>query len=474
MLVEEKRDIEILLVWPAVAKNFTIDAPSMGMAYLAAVLEPFYSVKVLECLTEKIYDPSDVIDYIKDVNPKVVGFSLATLSMPNAEEIVTELLAQEERPVLIAGGPHPSALPEETLAMGFDYVVVGEAEVTIIELMDHIHGKPSAKELDDIDGIVFNRNGQAVRTKKRALLDVTTLPYPAWHYFKVENYKGYVRKIDRCLPIMGGRGCPESCTFCYKGVYGTSLRVRPPEMVIDEIQHLKNNFQIEEFVILDENFTLKKSYVLEFCKLIVERNIDLPWHLGSGVRVDAADEEVVAAMKRAGCYRASLGVESGNEEILKEYKKRINKDQVRNAVKIYKKYGYEVTLFFLVGAPSETRETMMESIKFAIELDPDIVQFNAVMPFPGTALFDYYDSKGRLLTKNWKDYNIFDPDLAPVYNHPNLTHEELKELRNMAYRKFYYRFGYAFKQIRKIRSFTDVKFFFRKAFTFLGFMKSRI
>lgn len=470
----KKSDVDILFVWPSVSNCFTIDAPSMGLAYLAAVLEPHYTVQVLECQTEKVYEPVAVLEYINNVKPKVVGFSLPTLSMPHAEKIVESLKKQENRPILIAGGPHPTMLPGDMLDIGFDYVAIGEAEETLMELMANIYNKPDAKGLDEIDGIAFRRDGEVVITNKRKLLDVNTLPFPAWHYFKVDNYSGYVRKRDRCLPIMGGRGCPESCTFCYKGVFGTSLRVRRPELIIDEIQYLKDNFQIEEFVVLDENFTLKKAHVIEFCNLLIEREINLPWFLGSGVRVDAAEEDIVALMKKAGCYRASLGVESGNEEILKEYKKRITKDQVRNAVALYKKYGYEVTLFFLIGAPSDTRETVMETINFAIELDPDIVQFNAVMPFPGTALFDYYDSRGALLTKNWKDYNIFDPNLEPVYKHPNLSQEELKELRNKAYKAFYFRFGYFVKQIKNIKSFSDIKLLLKKTLTFLGFMKSKI
>jgi len=466
--------VDILLVWPSISNCFTIDAPSMGLAYLAAVLEPHYSVKVLECQTEKVYEPEAVLEYIKNTKPRVLGFSLPTLSMPHTEVIVESLIKQESRPILIAGGPHPTVLPAETLEIGFDYIAIGEAEETLTELMALIYNKPDAKKLEDIDGLAFKKDGQVVKTNKRKLLDVNELPFPAWHFFKVDNYSGYVRKRDRCLPIMGGRGCPENCTFCYKGVFGTSLRVRRPELVVDEIQYLKDNFNIEEFVILDENFTLKKAHVIEFCNLLLEREINLPWFLGSGVRVDAAEEEIVALMKKAGCYRASLGVESGNEEILKEYKKRINKNQVREAVALYKKYGYEVTLFFLIGAPSDTRETIKETIDFAIELDPDIVQFNAVMPFPGTALFDYYDSKGLLITKDWKDYNIFDPDCEPVYTHQNLSHDELKELRSKAYRAFYFRFGYFIKQIKNIRSFSDVSLLLKKTFIFLGFMKSKI
>ena len=466
--------VDILLVWPPVENLFAVSAPSLGLAYLAAVLESDYTVKVFECQNEGFYEPDAVVEHIRKINPRVVGFTLPTLSVPYAEVIIKALKGQEDCPVLLAGGPHASVLPDEMLEIGIDYVAIGEAEETIVELMAYIYGKPDAKQVSEIDGIAFISDGQTIITNKRQLFDVNKLPFPAWHYFKLENYGGYVQKIDRCLPVLSSRGCPENCTFCYKGILGTSVRLRKPEHVVDEIQYLKDNFHIEEFTILDENFTLSKKHAIEVSKLLIEREINLPWSLGNGVRVDSADEEVVAIMKKAGCYRIALGIESGNEEILKELKKRITKDQVRNAVSLYKKHGYEITSFFLIGAPSETYETAMDTVKFAIELNFDIFTYNIIMPFPGTALFNYYNSENLLLTKDWRQYNHFYQERTPVFNHPNLTWEELKRIRSKAYRAYYFRFGYFFSELKKIKSFSDLKLLFKKAFTFLGFVKSRL
>ncbi|MCL2819397.1 MAG: B12-binding domain-containing radical SAM protein [Oscillospiraceae bacterium] len=476
MQKDKKNDaVDILLVWPPIENYFSAAVPSIGLAYLAAVLEPHYNVRILECNNEGMYSADAVIEYIRKMKPRVAGFHLATLCVPCTEEIVKALKEDDECPVFLAGGPHASALPAETLDTGIDYIAIGEAEATIVELMDYICGKPNALSPDDIESIAFKRDGQTVITNKRKLLDVNTLPYPAWHLFNKEDYSGALRKTDKILPVMSSRGCPESCTFCYKEIFGTSIRFRNPKDVVDEIEYLKDTFQIEQFAILDENFTLSKKHAMEFCNLLIERDLNLGWYLGNGVRVDSTDEEVIAIMKKAGNYRIALGVDSGNDDILKELKKRITKEQARNAVAVYKKYGYEITTFFLIGAPSETKQTVQDTIDFAIELNPDIASFNNLTPLPGSELYKYYDAKGDLLTKDWRHYNYFYyKDRDPVYNHPTLTWDELRKLRTKAYRKFYFRFGYVFSQFRRLKSFSDFTLLLKKAFTFLGFMKTNL
>jgi len=472
---KKNEGVDILLVWPPIENYFSAAVPSIGLAYLAAVLEPHYNVKILECNNEGMYEPGVVIDYIRKMKPRVAGFHLATLCVPCTEEIIKALKEDESYPVFLAGGPHASALPAETLDIGVDYIAIGEAEATVVELMDFITNKPEAKTPDDIEGIAFNRDGQTVTTERRKLLDVNTLPYPAWHLFNKEDYSGALRKTAKILPVMSSRGCPENCTFCYKEIFGTSIRFRNPKDVGDEIQYLKDTYQIEEFAILDENFTLSKKHAIEFCNLLLERDLNLGWYLGNGVRVDSTDEEVIALMKKAGNYRIALGVDSGNDDILRELKKRITKEQARNAVKVYKKYGYEITTFFLIGAPSETKQTVQDTINFAIELNPDIATFNNLTPLPGSQLYDYYDSKGALLTKDWRHYNyFFYKDRDPVYTHPTLTWDELRKLRTKAYRSFYYRPGYVFAQLKKIKSFSDFKLLMKKVFAFLGFMKTNL
>ena len=471
----EKKEVDILLVWPPIENYFSAAVPSIGLAYLAAVLEPNYNVKILECNNEGMYESGVVIDYIRKMKPRVAGFHLATLCVPCTEEIIQALKKDDNCPVFLAGGPHASALPAETLETGVDYIAIGEAEATIVELMDFITKKPEAKNPDDIEGIAFNRDGQTIITNRRKLLDINTLPYPAWHLFNKEDYSGTLRKTNKVLPVMSSRGCPENCTFCYKEIFGTSIRFRSPKDVVDEIQYLKDNYQIEEFAILDENFTLSKKHAIEFCNLLIERDLNLGWYLGNGVRVDSTDEEVIALMKKAGNYRIALGVDSGNDDILKELKKRITKEQARNAVKVYKKYGYEITTFFLIGAPSETKQTVQDTINFAKELNPDIATFNNLTPLPGSQLYNYYNSTGALLTKDWRHYNyFFYKDRDPVYTHPTLTWDELRKLRTKAYRSFYYRPGYVISQLKKIKSFSDFKLLMKKVFAFLGFMKTNL
>ena len=466
-------DTDIIFVVPPISTQFFSDAPSLGIAYLAAILEPFYKVSVFECQTDRVFESIDIVLKIKSQKPKIIGLSLTTLNIPQAKKIIEHIHKMDDRPVLIAGGPHATVLPDETLAIGVDYVIIGEGEKTVLELMDFIFNRSSFKKIDEIQGVAFIRDNQVVMTNKRELTDVSSLPFPAWQYFKIERYNSVVRKNNRCLPVMAGRGCPGCCTFCFKGLFGTKLRLRSPENVVDEIQYLKENFHIDEFVILDENFTTVKKYVLDFCNLLIERKINLPWFLGSGVRVDRVDDEIVQIMKLAGCYRTSLGVESGNEQILKDIGKNTTKSQIINAVALFKKYEYELTLFFILGTPTETYESIIDSIEFAIELDPDIIQFSIATPFPGTAMFEQLDSEGLLLTKDWQDYNIYIPGNKPIFTHPNLSWNELLKLRRRAYKDFYFRIGFAMKQIRNIKSFSDFQLLLKKTLSFLKMFSTK-
>ncbi|MCL2819400.1 MAG: B12-binding domain-containing radical SAM protein [Oscillospiraceae bacterium] len=466
-------DKDIVLIMPPVVEGFVMANPSLGLAYLAAILEPAYSVDVFDYNIDKNFNPHDIIeDILTTHKPKVIGLSLTTLNVPQAEKIVEIILQQDERPILIAGGPHATAVTEETLAIGFDYLVIGEGDNTILELMDFIFGRSSFDKIDDIDGLAFKRDGGVVYTGKREMTDMSKLPLPAWHYFDLDKYSSVAVKNKRCMPIMASRGCPDLCKFCYKGVFGAKLRVREPESLVEEILYLKENFKIDEFVFLDENITTKKDFILKFCDLLIEKEVNLPWFLGSGVRVDRVDDEIVGAMKRAGCYRTSLGVESGNEQILKDMGKKITKDQVRNAVALFKKHRYELTLYFLLGYPTETKETAQDTINFAIELNPDLAQFPVLTPFPGSEVHEYLKSKDLLIGSNWGDYNTFIPNANPTFKHPNLTWEEILELKRKAYKSFYFRPGYAFSQIINIRSISDVRRLWKMVFSFLGFLKS--
>jgi len=464
---------DIVLIMPPVVEGFVMANPSLGLAYLAAILEPTYSVSVFDYNIDKNFKPHDVIEDILETHkPKVIGLSLTTLNVPQAEKIVEEILKHKDRPVLIAGGPHATAVPEETLSIGFDYLVIGEGDNTILELMDFINGRSAFENIDDIDGLAFFRDDQIVYTNKRQMTDMSKLPLPAWHYFDLDKYSSVAVKNKRCMPVMASRGCPDLCKFCYKGVFGAKLRVREPESLVDEILWLKEKYNINEFVFLDENITTKKEFIFRFCELLIEKEVNLPWFLGSGVRVDRVDDEIVSTMKRAGCYRVSLGVESGNEQILKDMGKKITKDQVRNAVALFKKYKYEITLYFLLGYPTETKETAQDTIDFAKELNTDLAQFPMLTPFPGSEVYDKLLSENLITGKNWGDYNTFIPNANPTFKHPNFTWEELLALKRKAYRSFYFRPGYALGQLKAIRSFSDVKHLLKKISAFFSFLKS--
>ena len=217
--------------------------------------------------------------------------------------------------------------------------------------------------------------------------------------------------------------------------------------VADEMERmLKVGFR--EIHVEDDGFSTNMRKAKAICDEIIRRGLKAPWTLINGIRVNRTDGELLQKLKEAGCYQAAFGIESGNQEILDRIRKDITKDQVREAVTLTRKVGIETFGFFMLGLPGDTEETMQDTIDFAVELDLDIAKFAVTMPLPGTPLFDEYDEQGLILTKDWSQY-LFHDLSNPVYKHPNLSWETIIKYYKKAYRRFYFRPGFAARRVWK-------------------------
>ncbi|MDD3065332.1 MAG: radical SAM protein, partial [Endomicrobiaceae bacterium] len=229
---------------------------------------------------------------------------------------------------------------------------------------------------------------------------------------------------------MASRGCAYKCSFCASPyVYKGKVRMRSPENVIAEMKYLIDRCAVREIKFLDDNIALKKEYLLKLCRLIGE-NIKVPWACSTGLRATSIDEEIVASLKKAGCYNFNIGVESGNDSILKSVCKQETTADYLKAVKLAKKYGMICGGFFIFGLPGETKKTMNNTIKFAKDSDLDIAMFNILDVLPGSAL--------------WKELNFeFDRDnLTNSYSQPRylpdgLTSKDIIKTQKKALIEFY-------------------------------------
>jgi radical SAM superfamily enzyme YgiQ (UPF0313 family) len=268
------------------------------------------------------------------------------------------------------------------------------------------------------------------------------MPYPAWHLFRMDRYTNLQPTIDQVegpsLPILTSRGCPYRCSYCSQ-IGPRRWRARSVESVVNEWRWLVREQSAAEIGVLDDSFNISRQRVLDICQRLVDEGLnEVPWIMINGIRANLADEEVLGAMKRAGCLRAAFGVESGNQQILDTVvDKQLTLDQVRAAFKAAKAVGMETIGFFIVGLPGESEATMEDTIRFACELDPVVANFSIATPFPGTEMYKTVSEQGRILAESWDDFVFFEGKAR--FEMPDLPAALVERKWKEAYRRFYLR-----------------------------------
>ena len=438
--------------------------PPLGIAYIAAMLEKYgHKVKIYDGIAEG----GTVDTFVNHLNSfDIVGLTVNSSFAYRSKKTAEGIKNKDKDIVVIGGSGHANTFPLDILkARQFDFSIIGEAENTFCEIADTVDKGKSTGDIKNektIKGIAFLDKGDKLTyTEPRPFIqDLDTIPMPARHLLPMHLYKMTEARSNRqpCLSMMTARGCPFPCTFCYQDIYKVTYRTHSPMRVADEIQLLINKYGAREIAIWDEHFTLKKGRVIEICKEIKRRGIDIPWSCQS--RTDGINEEMLKEMKSAGCEFIAYGVESGSERMLKAIKKLETKDKFREGFKMTRKAGIKTRAYFILGLYDETLEEMQQTIDFAKELDPDAVSFSLWTPFPGTV--DYqsavedktYSGLPYWETENLPDYNFTE---NPVYMPKGVTKEQLLKMHKKAYKSFYLRPKYIFNRLLEIRSIDDVK-----------------
>ncbi len=308
-------------------------------------------------------------------------------------------LLRDDCNLLVVGGPLPTLDPEGFLDV-FDVSVVGEGEETIVELAGCIE---QGSDVSGVRGIVFKKDGRAVHTAQRGFIEnLDALPFPSRDLFDDSHYKAYYAKHFgyTTTPMISSRGCPFSCDFCSRPVFGQHLRMRSPENIVAEADEVER-LGYERVWFADDCFTLDKEQILQVCDLLVKRRLRLGWECLS--RVDTVDLDVATCMKRAGCERVFFGIESGSDRILNLMHKRVNVFQARHAVFAAKAAGLKVGAFFIIGYPGENDKSILETIRFATKLPLDYLSFTLPYPIPGTPLHDRVKHVGAVSAANWEE-----------------------------------------------------------------------
>ena len=434
--------------------------PPLTIAALAASLErEGIETKVLDLNIEKDQEKA-VNDTITEFEPTHVSVSFTTNSFNDMNTICKETRKIDKNIFLIGGGTHASYYPKETLQQSLlDVAVIGEGDMSFPRIV-------KGDSLNEISGIAF-RNAQGeiiVNAQDGYMKDLDILPFPAWHLFDIKKYK-VSKLISRRRPVgplETSRGCLFSCTYCTKSVFGQTWRYKSANRVVQEIENMVD-VGFKEFHVVDDMFTTNKERAKDICRQMIDKKIPIVYNLRNGIRVNSVDEELVKLLAESGGYRASFGIESGNQKVLNGILKGVKIEQVRSAMKLFKQYGIERLGFFMFGLPDDTEQSMQETIDFALELDPEIAKASISTPFPGTPLYEIYQKKGLLLTDDWDKFMTHDP--KAVYRHPIMDWETIYEYYSKFYKAFYLRPEYAMRRLvygfRYGTLFADIQSFFK-------------
>lgn len=383
-----------------------VDAPgnlmgiNIGLAYLVATLkEQGYSVVALDLNNYRVNNPEKLLkDTVTRFKPDLVGLSVMTLSYKGATRI-TQSIREYFKGTIVWGGAHITVEKENLLKKHpeIDYLVVGEGERTLLALWDHLAGK---RNLSSINGLIYREKEDIRETPPVEMItDLDSLPFPDYSALGVEEMDVY--------PLLTSRGCPYHCVFCLAAVLvGRRWRARKVDYLIAELKHAQEKYKFRSFNIIDDCFTLDKSRAEEFCDRLVSEGMNWPWECSNGIRADLVSDSLVAKMKRSGCIRVCLGVESMVPEVFASVNKGETLDDIRNAVRLFKKHGIIVNAFHIIGLPGDTYERTMRSYNLSKELGVDASIWQLLLPFPGTEIYKWVSMYGRQLG-NYSEANSF-------------------------------------------------------------------
>lgn len=427
--------------------------PPMDLAGMAASLESQRVVcKIMDCPMEKI-GWEGLTEEIKKFRPDMLVISTTTSTIE--KDLLVCKLAKEIDKEVITVAKGPIFLQEDEHIIQYfnslDIAIGGETNEIAEELAKGF-------DLTEIKGIIYKKNDNIIRNAIRPFMEnIDDLPFPARHLIKNEIYIRMDNGRSQAT-IETGRGCHGKCIYCLTPqVSGHKIRQRSCDNIIAEIRECISKYKIRDFHFRSDTFTANKTWVLELCRKIKDEHLNINWVCTS--RVDSLDEETVSWMKKAGCWGISFGIESGNQRMLDLMKKGITLQQIRNAFKLCKKYKMDSFAYFLIGLPWETEETVNESIRLAIEIDPSIADFFIVYPFPGTEFYEIAVREGLIREKGFKREGAY---CLPSIDTLDLKKKRLLELRKEALRKFYLRSSYALKLLCRIRSGRELFYYFSK------------
>lgn len=381
----------------------------LGTMYAASLLRNNgYEVALHDVMFSK--EPEEIISVLDNLQPAILviyddGFNYLTkMCLTNMREAAFKMcsIAKSRGCRVIVSSSDSTDHFEQYIDAGADFILMGEAEMTLLELVNALQQEKT--DFSTIQGIAFRENDCVIKTPRRSVLrELDSLPFPAWDIVDIEPYRqSWIKKIGYFSINMGTtRGCPFKCNWCAKPIYGNRYNSRSPKNVVTEIKLLKEQLKFDHIWFCDDIFGLKPGWVNEFANLIEVENIHIKYKIQA--RADLLlQENYIRDLARSGCENIWMGAESGSQQILDAMDKGITISQIEEATKLIRKYGMKPSFFIQFGYLGETKDDIRKTIKMINRLLPSEIGISVSYPLPGTQFFEKVKSDLHKKS-NWTD-----------------------------------------------------------------------
>ena len=460
--------VPLSVTYGSLAKGVGAVLPPLGILYLASHLKGlgYTEIEVLDANVLK-WEADRVLSHVGLFRPNIVGLTATTLGFPYAVEVAQQVRQFDPTITIVLGGPHAKGAKEQIFDSDpglFDFICYGEGEIAFQTLIDYLAKKHSEEELR---GVLYLKQGKLVTAPPAITplsLDAFGHPSewvdPAWvpqYHEKVMAYK-----FRPMFALYTSRGCPFKCTFCsspseFSDIFNKRMRYHSIEWILEEIRILQRRFGVREIIFVDDTFNLKRSRVMDFCKALIAANLDLLWTCNFEVHI--TDRELLQTMKQAGCWGIMIGAESGDPQVLKDLKKGITLEELSQTAKWCNELGLASRPSFILGTPTDTRESIERTIDFASKQPFHFPYFQLYVPIPGTEMFKHLSEQGKLLIKDRKQMAA-----AQVNYVPNgLDFSFLASSFRKAHLRSYINFRMILRHFRLIKTWNDVYRYFLAA-----------
>jgi len=386
----------------------------LGILYVSAYLErKGFSNEVFDTTFSTM---QKMRDYLLEFKPDVVAIYVNLMTKLNVLEIIKFIKLNLHHTKIVLGGPEIRYNANDFLNFGADYLVIGEGEETSLELMIALNEK-RYDDIKNIPGLGFkNQNNEIVFTTEREKLkEVDSLPFPGRDKINLQLYLNAwkERHGENAISISTMRGCPYTCKWCSRAVYGLSYRRRSPENVCDELELIQKEYNPDTLWFVDDVFTISHKWLNEFNETLKQRNLKIKFECIT--RADRMNEEVIKLLKDAGCFRVWIGAESGSQKVIDLMDRRVDVDQVRQMIKLTQNNGIQAGTFIMLGYPGETEDDIEETIRHLKESNPEYFTITVAYPIKGTELFAEVEAV-QTNNFNWDSNSDRDREFKRTYN----------------------------------------------------------